>query len=440
MERAGQCRRHEADVGCLHGRSRGGLGHSGFVVIGFGCAGDGFGPELTGQVVGQVLRGDDDGRGQDDLRHGFAGQDLLHGGDDGLAHADGVHAEGGRELTGLEQVQGGLVAINADGEEVLVDGLAELFAGEGGADRHLVGVAVEDINVGVLLPGDGGDFGTLGAQPFTGLFADDGDVGAVLGQAGLEAAGAAVGEDGVNAEQDEDLALGLVGGGVVLLGDQVAGGLGELLGAAPLVVADVGDDLALGEGGDEVVSQDRDALLVGGLDRGDGGVGADRVDGDGLDALFEQLLDGGDEGLEVAFGGRGLDVELPAEFLGFSGGAIYHRDVERAGQCRRHEADVGLLCRCGRGGLGGLGRSGRLGRRNHGCAGGRAADDHDRNDDQAGDGEHSLGNHENLLFLDQVLRQGSIPSCQGLICGKDRSPMHRGNRHPVFARRRSHGI
>ena len=57
------------------------------------------------------------------------------------------------------------VAVDAHGEEVHVDLLAELLARQRRPNRHLVAVAVEHVDVGRLLPGDGRHFLALGAQP-----------------------------------------------------------------------------------------------------------------------------------------------------------------------------------------------------------------------------------------------------------------------------------
>ncbi len=215
-----------------------------------------------------------------------------------------------------------------------------MFGSQSRANGHFVGVAIEHVNFGVFLQGDGGDFGAFGAQPFGALFAHNFDVGAILGEAGFEAAGAAVREDGVNAQQDENLAFGVGGGGVVLFGNEFAGVSRQFFRAAPLVVANVRGHFTFGEGGDEVVGQDWHFLVVGGFDRGDGRIGADGVDGDVLHAFFQQLFHGGDKGGKVAFAGGGLHVQLPAEFFGLGVSAVNHSHVEGAGQRRGHKAGV----------------------------------------------------------------------------------------------------
>ena len=126
------------------------------------------------------------------------------------------------------------VAVDAHGEEVLVDDLAELLAGEGRTDGHLVAVAVEDVDVRIRLPGCRCDGLAVLRQPVGGLLTDDLDIGQFF-EAGLETAGAPVREDAVDAEQDVDLAGRLGRGRTVLAGDEVAGRGRQLLGAAPLI-------------------------------------------------------------------------------------------------------------------------------------------------------------------------------------------------------------
>ena len=111
-------------------------------------------------------------------------------------------------------------------------------------------------------------------------------------------------------------------------------------------------------------------------------ISADGVDADGLNALFQQLLDGGHEGLEVAFAGWRLHVDGPAQLFALSGRAIDHCDVERAGQRRRDEANIHRT-----GGFGFRGRR-RLGcfflrgRRSRLRRGRRLAAGHDNHDQQ----------------------------------------------------------
>ncbi len=201
---------------------------------------------------------------------------------------------------------------------------------------------------------DGRHFRTFGAQPVGALFPGNFNVGAIFGQPGFEAAGAAVGENGVDAEQDEDFAVSVGGGHAVLLGDQFTGVGSQFFRAAPLVVADVGGHVAFGEGGDEVVGQNRHAFGVGRFNCGDGRVGADGVDRNVLHAFFQQLLNGGDKGGKVALGGGRLHVNLPAEFAGAGGRAVNHGHVEGAGQRRRHKTHIRFAGVCSRSFLFGL--------------------------------------------------------------------------------------
>src|SRR5690606_2125652 len=166
---------------------------------------------------------------------------------------------------------------------------------------------------------------------------DDDDVGAVLLQAALEAAGATVGMEAGDAGEAEDVAGGLADVDALTVSQELADVGGEVGSATPLVIADVLDDLAFGDGGDHVVHQDGDAGLVGGADAGDHGVSVDRVDGEGIDALLDELFDDGDLSLEVGFTLRGLGDDLPAEGARLLDRAVLHGDVERTDQRRRYD-------------------------------------------------------------------------------------------------------